>query len=290
MEGGQDLPPGKKVFTELTNPSWQPLGEKNEGAGKRAITGFELDTLIKGAAFAAWKTFAFHATKSENVGSILTGGLDPRRGGTGAGAISETFQEHSRGHVHYARNYGTADAYRDYFAGGTPFGPSRANPAPAPAEILQVALGKTEIGNEEQDPDSPSTDRAYRTTDRIQGENIRRIRPADLPAPRKAGRKGRLEPLQPGANEAAWRDHMNRMSAEQSALLSNLPSSATNVLWDLHKRGLNISYVLSTVMQALRSLPTDQILAFAKENWDRNPRVRQNVYPTGIDIPHRPLK
>ena len=181
MERAEDFPPGKKVFTELTNPGWQPSGEGNKGAGKRAITGSELQTLIKGAAFAAWKTFAFHATKSENVGSIMTGGLDPRRGGTGAGAISETFQEHSRGHVHYARNYGAAEAYRDYFEGGTPFGPSRVNKSPAPAEILQVTLGKAEVGNEEQDPDSPSTDRAYRTTDRIQGEQIRRIRPADLP-------------------------------------------------------------------------------------------------------------
>ncbi len=285
-----ELPPRANVFTELTNPSWQPLGEGNKGAGKRAITGSELQILIKGAAFAAWKTFAFHATKSENVESILTGGLDPRRGGTGAGAISETFQEHSRGHVHYARNYGAAAAYRDYFEGGTPFGPSRVNASPAPAEILQVTLSKTEVGKEEHDPDSPSTDRAYRTTDWIQGEQIRRIRPVDLPAPRKAGPKGRLEPIQRGANEAAWRDHVNRISAEQSALLSNLPQSATDVLWDLYQRGLNISYVLSTVMQALRSLPTDQILEFAKENWDQNPRVKQNVYPTGIEIPFRPAK
>ena len=78
---------------------------------------------------------------------------------------------------------------------------------------------------------------------------------------------------------------MNRMSAEQTALLSNLPSSAIDVLWELKERGLNIFYVLSTVMQALRSLPTDQILEFAKENWDqKNPRVGKmfthgNRYP-----------
>jgi len=290
MEVAEALPPGKKVFTELTNPGWQPLGEGNKGAGKRAITGSELEILIKGAAIAAWKTFAFHATKSQNVGSILTGGLDPSRGGTGAGSISETFQEHSRGHVHYARNYGTSDSYRDYFEGGTPFGPTKVDPSPARAEILQVALHRDDLGNEEKDPDSTTTDRAYRTTDPIRGEYIRRIGPADLPAPRKTGKKGRLEPLQPGANEAAFRDHVNRMSAEQNALMSNLPRSAIDVLWDLSERGLNLSYILSTVMQALRTLPTDQILAWTKENWDQSPRVRQNVYPTGIDIPYRPPK
>src|SRR5271170_4803708 len=48
---------GKRVLEELTSPSWQPLDKENTWRGKKAITGAELNTLLRGAAIAAWKTY-----------------------------------------------------------------------------------------------------------------------------------------------------------------------------------------------------------------------------------------
>ena len=61
-------------------------------AGKKAITGAELKLLMKGAVESAWKTYAYHATKSANAESIADSGLDPRRGGTGAAKGSAAFE------------------------------------------------------------------------------------------------------------------------------------------------------------------------------------------------------
>ena len=278
---------GKRVLEELTSPSWQPLDKENTWRGKKAITGAELNTLLRGAAIAAWKTYAFHATKSSNAESILTQGLDPSRGGTGASAGNATFQEHSRGHVHYTRKLDLASDYQIHFEGrGEPFS-GRRDPSPEAAEILQVVIPNEVV--EENDPDTPLSDRAYRTRRRISGGNIRRTKPADLPPERRKGKKGRAEPLIPNANDAAWRDHIERLISERNALLSNMPSDAVNVLWDLRQRGLDTSVVLQTVIQALRSMRADEILEFTKEDWDRNPRVRGNLDATG-NYPIAPWK
>lgn len=44
---------GKEVVNDLTNPAWQPPGENKTNAGKAAITGAELNILLRGAAIAA---------------------------------------------------------------------------------------------------------------------------------------------------------------------------------------------------------------------------------------------
>jgi hypothetical protein len=280
----QRQPDGKEVVDDLTKPDWESPGRRETTTGTRPITGAELKIMLRGAAIAAWNTYAYHATKSANVPSITTEGLDPGRGGTGAAAGSEVFEEHSRGHVHYTRNRGLAEDYQGHFEGHTPFG--RKDPSPAPAEVLQVAIPRDVAAHEEVDPDSKGYDRAFRTTARVPGRFIRSTKAVPLPSPREGQRRGRAEPLVPGANKGAWLDHLDRTFAETDALLSNMPSSATNVLWDIMKRGLDINVVLQTLNQALRSMSVDAILDFTKEDRAANPRVAQGrMDATGVLLP-----
>jgi hypothetical protein len=217
----------------------------------------------------------------------MTEGLDPNRGGTGASAGSTTFEEHSRGHVHYTRKLGLAEDYQRHFQARSkeesPFG--RENSSPEAAEVLQVVIRREVAGQEEIDPDSKAYDRAFRTTRAISPEYIRRTDPVPLPPPReRRGKKGRPEPLVPNANGQAWRDHWYRTFSERWALLSNMPSTATDVLYDIMKRGLDVDTVLQIVTQALRSMSTDDILEIIDR--EANPRVMQNrMDPTGKPLP-----
>ena len=272
---------GKEILDELTQPDWNaPAAATNKGA--KAISAKELHILIQGAAQAAWTTYTYHTTKVANVGNILQEGLDPAFGGTGAAAGHETFEQHSRGHVHYTRNIGLAEDYKRFFEGGKhPF--PKDHPTPAPAEILQVAIPAKVAANEEIDPDTPKTDRAYRTDRRIKGRNIRWTSPVPLPPKRKeAGKK----PLKPGANSEAWRDFMDRGFAESEALISNMPDTAKAILRKVEKRGLDVTTVMQLVRQALRSMSTDEIFEFNTQNRQLNPRLYQNLTdPTGRLIP-----
>lgn len=271
---------GKELLDDLTNPGWMPKGSKTY-AGKEAITGAELKLLMKGAVESAWKTYAYHATKSANVESIISKGLDPRRGGTGAAAGSDAFEEHSRGHVHYTRKLGLAEDYKAHFEGHTPFG--RKVEQPEAAEVLQVAIPKDIGGSEEIDPDSKAYDQAYRTRSGIPGKFIRRIAPVPIPPSRKM--KGTIKP---GENEIAWAEHVIRGQAETSALLSNMPYYATNIMYDMMKKGLDVETMLLLIKQGLRSMSTDAILEMTLENRQLNPRLYQNrMDPTGRLLPFR---
>jgi hypothetical protein len=277
---------GKEVVNDLTNPGWFPPGKSETNAGKAAITGAELKILLRGAAIAAWDTYSYHATKSENTESIVTKGLDPNRGGTGAASGNAEFEKHSRGQVHYTRNRGLAEDYQRHFQGDSPFG--RQDPNPGPAEVLKIAVPRDVIKQEEIDPDSRTSDRAYRTTKHIPGKNIRRTNPVPIPGPKEQKRgKRKNEPLVPGANAKAWKEHVIRSFAETDALLSNMPSSATNVLYDVMKRGLDVTTVLQLVKQALQSMPASDILEFKPEDYKANPRVMQgeHIDATGDILP-----
>ncbi len=277
---------GKEVVNDLTNPGWFPPGKSETNAGKAAITGAELKILLRGAAIAAWDTYSFHATKSENTESIVTKGLDPNRGGTGAASGNTEFEKHSRGQVHYTRNRGLAEDYQRHFQGDSPFG--RKDPKPGPAEVLKIAVPRDVIEHEEIDPDSRTSDRAYRTTKHIPGKYIRKTNPVPIPEPkaRKRG-KQKAEPLIPGANAEVWKEHVIRSFAETDALMSNMPSSATNVLYDVMKRGLDVTTVLQLVKQALQSMPASDILEFKPEDYKANPRVMQgeHIDATGDILP-----
>lgn len=277
---------GKEVVNDLTNPAWQPPGENKTNAGKAAITGAELKILLRGAAIAAWDTYSYHATKSENTESIVTKGLDPNRGGTGAAAGNSEFEKHSKGQVHYTRNRGLAEDYQRHFQGETPFG--RKDPNPAPAEVLKIAVPRDVIEQEEIDPDSRTSDRAFRTTKHIPGKYIRKTNPVPIPGPKTQKRgKGKAEPLVRGANAEVWKEHVIRSFAETDALLSNMPTSATNVLYDVMKRGLDVNTVLQLVKQALQSMPASDILEFKPEDYKANPRVMQgeHIDATGDILP-----
>lgn len=277
---------GKEVVNDLTNPAWQPPGESKTNAGKAAITGAELKILLRGAAIAAWDTYSFHATKSENTESIITKGLDPNRGGTGAAAGNAEFEKHSKGQVHYTRNRGLAEDYQRHFQGESPFG--RKDPNPGPAEVLKIAVPRDVIEHEEIDPDSRTSDRAYRTTKHIPGKYIRKTNPVPIPGPKTQKRgKGKAEPLVRGANAEVWKEHVIRSFAETDALLSNMPATATNVLYDVMKRGLDVSTVLQLVKQALQSMPASDILEFKPEDYKANPRVMQggHIDATGDILP-----
>jgi hypothetical protein len=277
---------GKEVVNDLTNPGWFPPGKSETNAGKAAITGAELKILLRGAAIAAWDTYSYHATKSENTESIVNKGLDPNRGGTGAASGNTEFEKHSRGQVHYTRNRGLAEDYQRHFQGDSPFG--RKDPNPGPAEVLKIAVPRDIIEQEEIDPDSRTSDRAYRTTKHIPGKYIRKTNPVPIPEPKAQKRgKQKAEPLIPGANAEVWKEHVIRSFAETDALLSNMPSSATNVLYDIMKRGLDVTTVLQLVKQALQSMPASDILEFKPEDYKANPRVMQgeHIDATGDILP-----
>jgi hypothetical protein len=277
---------GKEVVNDLTNPAWLPPGKSETNAGKAAITGAELKILLRGAAIAAWDTYSYHATKSGNTENIVTKGLDPNRGGTGAASGNAEFEKHSKGQVHYTRNLGLAEDYQRHFQGESPFG--RKDPNPGPAEVLKIAVPRDVIEHEEIDPDSRTSDRAYRTTKHIPGKYIRKTNPVPIPGPKAQKRgKQKTEPLVPGANAEVWKDHVIRSFAETDALLSNMPSSATNVLYDVMKRGLDVNTVLQLVKQALQSMPASDILEFKPEDYKANPRVMQgeHIDATGDILP-----
>lgn len=279
---------GKAVVADLTNPAWQPPGKHETNAGKAAITGADLKILLRGAAIAAWKTYAYHATKSANVGGITSKGLDPNRGGTGAAAGNEHFEDQSKGKIHYTRNRNLAEDYQRHFEGATPFG--RKDPNPAPAEVLKIAIPRDVAENEEIDPDSRTSDRAYRTTEAISGEYIRSTKPKALP-PERVQKRGKRkdQPLKPGANAEAWKDHVIRSFADTSALISNMPTSATNILYDMKQNGMDIMTVCQLIKQALQSMPASDILELTPEDRKANPRVFQGAHidATGESLPFK---
>jgi len=277
---------GKAVISDLTDPTWQPPGKRKTSKGKAAISGAELKILLRGAAIAAWTTYAYHATKSKNVEGITGEGLDPDRGGTGAAAGNEHFEDESKGKVHYTRNRNLAEDYQRHFEGATPFG--RKDPNPAPAEVLKIAIPSNVADKEEMDPDSRVSDRAYRTTEAIPGKYIRSTKPKPLPPSRVQKRgKHKNEPLVSGANAEAWKDHVIRSFADTEALHSNMPTSATNILYDMMQRGLDISTVYQLIKQALQSMPASDILEFTPEDRKANPRVFQGAHidATGESLP-----
>jgi hypothetical protein len=281
---------GQEVFDDLTRPEWMPHGAKTSAdrpAGKKAITGSELKLLMQGAVESAWKTYAYHATKSANVESIVAAGLDPSRGGTGAAKGSAAFEEHSRGHVHYTRNLRVAEDYKEHFQGGSPFGPKVPKvETPEDAEVLQVAIHR-DIGTEEEvDPDSRGArGTAYRSRSRIPGKFIRSLKPVPIPA--KPDSRKKAAPLVRGANKRAWAEHVQRGHAEDSALLSNMPPHATDIMYDMMKRGMDVTTVLQLIRQGLRSMSTDAILETTDKNLQLHPRMKNRMDPTGREFPFK---
>jgi hypothetical protein len=277
---------GKEVLDDLTRPEWKPHGPQTL-AGKKAITGAELKLLMKGAVESAWKTYAYHATKSANVASIADSGLDPRHGGTGAAKGSTAFEEHSKGHAHYTRKLDVADVYRRHLTGDSSAFPGRAVETPEDAEILQVAIHAEDRAQEEADPDSKARDYAYRTRSRIPGKYIRRL--AHVPIPAKPDSRKKAAPLVRGANERAWAEHVIRGQAEGSAFRSNMPAYATAIMYDMMKRGLEVTTVNQMIRQGLRSMSIDAIMELTPGNIEVNPRLvfQDRLDPTGQPLPDK---
>jgi hypothetical protein len=268
--------PGKEVLDDLTRPGWMPQGSETL-AGKKAITGAELKLLMKGAVESAWKTYAYHATKSANAQSIADSGLDPRRGGTGASKGSEALEEQSRGHVHYTRQLGLAKDYKAHLAGDPRPFPKLKVETPEDAEVLQVAIHAETGAREEVDPDQTG---AYRTRSRIPGKYIRRLAPAPIPA--KPDSRKKVAPLVRGASKRAWAEHVSRGRAEDAAFLSNMPIDTKVIMYDMMKRGLDVTTMLQLIRQGLRSMSTDAILEWTPENEKLNQRLRSDLMdPTG---------
>jgi hypothetical protein len=273
---------GDEVIADLSRPDWSPPGAPVGHEPERSISADQMNTLLRSAAIAAYTTYAYHATKSRNVDGIRRDGLDPDRGGSGAAKGSE-FEQHSKSKVHYARNVNTVGAYKDYAEGGTPFGPNRRDADPAPAEILQVAVPRDIAQGEQVDPDSPKTDAAFTTDQRIDPRFIRSTEPKAIPAKPPDGGERRLEE---GANEAIWTAHMREGIGESIALKSNMDADGLRVLAELVRAGYEEETLLNTIRQALRSMPASAILPFA-QYWQTNSRVRSSVDATGQAVPFK---
>jgi len=270
---------GDQVIADLSRPDWTPPGAGADYQPARSTSADQMNTLLRSAAIAAFTTYAYHATKSRNVEGIRRGGLDPDRGGSGAARGSD-FEQHSRNKVHYARNVGTAGAYKEYAEGGTPFGPGRREADPAPAEILQVAVPHDVARGEQVDPDSPKTDAAFTTDQRIDPMFIRSTEPKAIPAKPPDGGERRLEA---GVNDDVWIAHMREGLGESIALKSNMDADGLRVLAELVRAGYEEETLLNTIRQALRSMPASAILPIA-QYWKES-RVRNPVDATGQLVP-----
>lgn len=281
----QRMSEGKDVVNDLTNRKWLPshIDKQDESwqeksksdkkqalKGKKNITGKELKILLEGAVEAAWTTYAYHATQSKNVKSITEHGLDPKKGGTGAAKGDKKFEKESKKRVHFTRDRYVAGSYKEHLEGGTPFG--RKHESPAPAEVLQVVIPRDIAAREKIDQSSRPSDRAYRTEHPISGEYIRRTVPV---------------PLELAWNDQAWQDHVKRALAEHSALLSNMPPKAKQVLEKVLERGLDKETVIQLIKQGLRSLEIGDILDIQKpKHREANPRILSGgMDPTGTFLP-----
>lgn len=217
----------------------------------------DLKTLMQEAALAALTTYAYHATRSRNAPSILSEGLDPDYGGTGAAKGDATFEQHSKNKVHYTRQISLADDYKSYFEGGTPFG-TRQVDKPAPAEVLQVAVHANLLGSEAVDPDSARTDRAFTNTGAVPGEYIRSLAPVPVDP-------SETETELPVLSKKAMRAMLVQGSAESDALWSNMSKAGRDVVDDMVEASdhLTRADVLQMVRNGLHSFRLDDLVPYA---------------------------
>jgi hypothetical protein len=213
---------------------------------------------------AAYRTYAYHATKTKNVTGrtgILNTGLDPSYGGTGASQGDAEFEASSAGKVHYARKQATTEDYRRHLEGQAVFG-TRRDKHPSPAEILQISLPSAVVAGEKPDPDMKAYAEAATTRSAIPWTNVRRLAPATLPG--QGGPSG----------YAVWRAHHTRAQASLSALKSNL-SPEGRAMYERHagRPGVDEFTLLHTINNALRANAPDRFQPHSE--YKLNPRVMQ---------------
>jgi hypothetical protein len=229
--------------------------------------------LMQHAAVAAYKTFAYHATKTGAVQGptgVAATGLQPRYGGTGASGTSQEMIEQSRGKVHYARGYEHVDKYREFAEGSKTAFPGKVHPSPGPSEVLQLSLHAADLQHEQRDRD----DNAARVTPQaIAPESIKRLKPSAIPATRAEG-------------EMMWRDHQLRGLTSLQALKSNMPAEGQQMVDDLVTGGVQESALLQMVKQGLMASNTEKFLPF--DQIRHNPRVAQShLSGTGTPLPEK---
>jgi hypothetical protein len=229
--------------------------------------------LMQHAAVAAYKTFAYHATKTsavEGPTGIAATGLQPRYGGTGAAGTSQEMIEQSRDKVHYARGYQHVDQYREFAEGSKTAFPGKVHPSPGPSEVLQLSLHAADLQHEQRDRD----DNAARVTAQaIAPDSIKRLKPAAIPASRAEG-------------EMMWRDHQLRGITSLQALKSNMPAEGQQMVDQLVGGGLQESALLQMVKQGLMANNTERFLPF--DQIRHNPRVAQShLTGTGTPLPEK---
>lgn len=239
-------------------PANGPLRYATPRAPGTPIPANDLHLLLRHAAAAAWKTFAFHGTKSSRVegpGGIAATGLDPNYGGTGAAKGSSEFEEQSKQKVHYTRDIYHAREYQDYFEGRSAFsGQTYPQEQQGPAEILQLSLPASVAGSEQRDV---SDKQGITTNQAIPPENVRRLKPADPPATKQEG-------------ELMWRQHQLKGLGSLIALKSNMAPEGQQLLSELVRLGSKESELLQMVKQALMANPADKFLPPAEANLNRN--------------------
>jgi hypothetical protein len=246
-------------------------GGITQPAKRQPIPAETVAKLMQHAATAAYKTFAYHATKTgavEGPTGIAATGLQPRYGGTGASGTSEEMIEQSRGKVHYARRYEHVDAYREFSEGSKTAFPGKVHPSPGPSEVLQLSLHASDLQHEQRDRDDNS---ARVTPQAIAPESIKRLKPSPIPASRAEG-------------ELMWREHNLRGLTSLEALKSNMPAEGQQMVDELVGSGLHESALLQMVKQGLMAHNTEKFLPF--DQIRHNPRVAQShLSGTGTPLP-----
>jgi hypothetical protein len=218
------------------------LANDNNAPAPAAEAESDLDALMRHATVAAYKTFAFHATKTKNIQGkrgIGQTGLDPGHGGTGAASSSATQAAASQQKVHYTRRHDHAQKYEGFLQ-GVPFG-GRVHPRRlrGPAEMLQLNLTSDVLASQAKDPDDQL---AFTTTQAISPNNIQRLKPKDLKAARAQGRRG-------------WQEHDLKGVTALDALKSNLSDEGRAALQRLVASGHNETELMQMVKQGLLANP-----------------------------------
>ena len=220
----------------------------------------------------------YHATKTQNVESILEHGLDPNRGGSGASAMDEKLKGHSKNKVHVTKSLDTGRAYVEQLQGGTPFGKDKVDPSPAPAEILEVSLPNTVEETLNNDPDSDRTDKAYTTTEAIDPLAIRKTEPNQIEKP--VGKDA------VNADQQMFLDIVHRCDFSNNAFLSNMSQEAKDKINELHndkQNKLDKKAILQSLKQGMRSVKIDYILSY-DELREIKALYRSNHTPTGVYV------
>ena len=163
----------------------------------------EESRMLSGMVDAAGDSVHYHGTKDRNLdGStgILSQGLDPNRGGTGAGTLDQETYEECLNKVHLSPVFGRCNEYAEWFEGGTLSGVDEKHDDIAQSSVMRATLPKNLTEQLSKDKDDPM---GVTSTAKIDPDYLRDNRPVDV-------------------GQGDWEDHETKSVVQMRALLTHL--------------------------------------------------------------------